>query len=105
MSPSPVRGMLQEASHREQMLENKLATLQRLIQNTQEASDSGWQVGGSTRHWQGQCWLWWGQLNKAWEAMLSHYLMAQTNFLAHTVNLFVIVGEKPIKFIWHCLNH
>ncbi|KAI0222371.1 hypothetical protein LSAT2_026382 [Lamellibrachia satsuma] len=35
---------LQEATHREQMLENKLATLQRLIQNTQEASESGWQA-------------------------------------------------------------
>merc|ERR1711976_186129 len=35
---------LQEALHREQMLENKLATLQRLIENTQEASESGWQA-------------------------------------------------------------
>ena len=35
---------IQEALHREQMLENKLATLQRLVQQTQEASDSGWQV-------------------------------------------------------------
>ncbi|KAK2167269.1 hypothetical protein LSH36_30g03031 [Paralvinella palmiformis] len=35
---------LQEALHREQMLENKLATLQRLVQQTQEASDSGWQA-------------------------------------------------------------
>ena len=34
----------QEALHREQMLENKLATLQRLVENTQEASESGWQV-------------------------------------------------------------
>ena len=34
----------QEALHREQMLENKLATLQRLVANTQEASESGWQV-------------------------------------------------------------
>ena len=36
---------LQEALHREQMLENKLATLQRLVASTQEASESGWQVG------------------------------------------------------------
>ena len=35
---------LQEALHREQLLENKLATLQRLLQNTQEASDTGWQA-------------------------------------------------------------
>ncbi|XP_067854881.1 sarcolemma associated protein a isoform X12 [Heptranchias perlo] len=34
---------LQEALHREQMLEQKLATLQRLLTNTQEASDSSWQ--------------------------------------------------------------
>ncbi|XP_013404760.1 sarcolemmal membrane-associated protein isoform X4 [Lingula anatina] len=35
---------LQEALHREQMLENKLATLQRLVSSTQEASESGWQA-------------------------------------------------------------
>jgi chromosome segregation ATPase len=35
---------LQEALHREQMLENKLATLQRLVANTQEASETGWQA-------------------------------------------------------------
>ncbi|XP_067854877.1 sarcolemma associated protein a isoform X8 [Heptranchias perlo] len=35
---------LQEALHREQMLEQKLATLQRLLTNTQEASDSSWQA-------------------------------------------------------------
>ncbi|XP_064631881.1 sarcolemmal membrane-associated protein-like isoform X11 [Lineus longissimus] len=35
---------LQEALHREQMLENKLATLQRLVSNTQEASETGWQA-------------------------------------------------------------
>ncbi|CAH1783910.1 unnamed protein product [Owenia fusiformis] len=35
---------LQEALHREQMLENKLATLQRLVQGTQEASEQGWQA-------------------------------------------------------------
>lgn len=35
----------QEALHREQMLEQKLATLQRLLANTQEASESSWQVG------------------------------------------------------------
>jgi len=35
---------LQDALHREQMLENKLATLQRLVQGTQEASENGWQV-------------------------------------------------------------
>ncbi|XP_041046984.1 sarcolemma associated protein a isoform X22 [Carcharodon carcharias] len=35
---------LQEALHREQMLEQKLATLQRLLANTQEASDSSWQA-------------------------------------------------------------
>ena len=35
---------LQEALHREQMLETKLAMLQRLLQNTQEASETGWQV-------------------------------------------------------------
>ncbi|XP_064607251.1 sarcolemmal membrane-associated protein-like isoform X3 [Liolophura sinensis] len=35
---------LQEALHREQMLEQKLASLQKLIQNTQEASESGWQA-------------------------------------------------------------
>ncbi|XP_056380416.1 sarcolemmal membrane-associated protein isoform X3 [Hyla sarda] len=35
---------LQEALHREQMLEQKLATLQRLLANTQEASDTSWQA-------------------------------------------------------------
>uniref|UniRef100_A0A4W3JMK4 Sarcolemmal membrane-associated protein n=1 Tax=Callorhinchus milii TaxID=7868 RepID=A0A4W3JMK4_CALMI len=35
---------LQEALHREQMLEQKLATLQRLLANTQEASDCSWQA-------------------------------------------------------------
>uniref|UniRef100_A0A7N8YJZ0 Sarcolemmal membrane-associated protein n=1 Tax=Mastacembelus armatus TaxID=205130 RepID=A0A7N8YJZ0_9TELE len=35
---------LQEALHREQMLEQKLATLQRLLATTQEASESSWQV-------------------------------------------------------------
>lgn len=34
----------QEALHREQMLEQKLATLQRLLAVTQEASDTSWQV-------------------------------------------------------------
>lgn len=38
----------QEALHREQMLEQKLATLQRLLANTQEASESSWQVGSIT---------------------------------------------------------
>ncbi|XP_074692282.1 sarcolemmal membrane-associated protein isoform X27 [Strix aluco] len=35
---------LQEALHREQMLEQKLATLQRLLAVTQEASDTSWQA-------------------------------------------------------------
>ncbi|XP_069062576.1 sarcolemmal membrane-associated protein isoform X2 [Pleurodeles waltl] len=35
---------LQEALHREQMLEQKLATLQRLLASTQDASDSSWQA-------------------------------------------------------------
>ncbi|XP_049632118.1 sarcolemmal membrane-associated protein isoform X3 [Suncus etruscus] len=35
---------LQEALHREQMLEQKLATLQRLLTITQEASDTSWQA-------------------------------------------------------------
>uniref|UniRef100_A0A8C5QY99 Sarcolemmal membrane-associated protein n=1 Tax=Leptobrachium leishanense TaxID=445787 RepID=A0A8C5QY99_9ANUR len=35
---------LQEALHREQMLEQKLATLQRLLANTQEAADTSWQA-------------------------------------------------------------
>eukprot|EP00058_Branchiostoma_floridae_P001135 XP_002586623.1 hypothetical protein BRAFLDRAFT_106105 [Branchiostoma floridae] len=35
---------LQEAAHREQMLENKLATLQRVMAETQEASESSWQA-------------------------------------------------------------
>ncbi|XP_016518190.1 sarcolemma associated protein a isoform X5 [Poecilia formosa] len=35
---------LQEALHREQMLEQKLATLQRLLSTTQEASESSWQA-------------------------------------------------------------
>lgn len=38
------RSLCQEALHREQMLEQKLATLQRLLANTQEASESSWQV-------------------------------------------------------------
>lgn len=37
----------QEALHREQMLEQKLATLQRLLANTQEASESSWQVSST----------------------------------------------------------
>ncbi len=39
--------LCQEALHREQMLEQKLATLQRLLANTQEASESSWQVGNT----------------------------------------------------------
>lgn len=39
---------LQEALHREQMLEQKLATLQRLLASTQEASESSWQVKTSS---------------------------------------------------------
>ncbi|XP_076358603.1 uncharacterized protein LOC143251120 isoform X3 [Tachypleus tridentatus] len=35
---------LQEALHREQILETKLATLQRVVSSSQEASDSGWKV-------------------------------------------------------------
>ncbi|KAM4588429.1 sarcolemma associated protein a isoform 6-T6 [Odontesthes bonariensis] len=35
---------LQEALHREQMLEQKLASLQRLLTNTQKASESSWQA-------------------------------------------------------------
>ena len=35
---------LQEALHREKMLEQKLSTLQKLVQNTQESSEGGWQV-------------------------------------------------------------
>ncbi|XP_037830979.1 sarcolemma associated protein a isoform X7 [Kryptolebias marmoratus] len=35
---------LQEALHREQMLEQKLASLQRLLTTTQEASESSWQA-------------------------------------------------------------
>nr|XP_020466766.1 sarcolemmal membrane-associated protein isoform X8 [Monopterus albus] len=35
---------LQEALHREQMLEQKLATLQRVLVSTQEASESSWQA-------------------------------------------------------------
>uniref|UniRef100_A0A3P9KNK9 Sarcolemmal membrane-associated protein n=1 Tax=Oryzias latipes TaxID=8090 RepID=A0A3P9KNK9_ORYLA len=44
--PSPISRVwfLQEALHREQMLEQKLATLQRLLANTQEASESSWQA-------------------------------------------------------------
>ncbi|XP_061187417.1 sarcolemmal membrane-associated protein-like isoform X4 [Saccostrea echinata] len=35
---------LQEALHREKMLEQKLGTLQQLVDNTQEASENGWQA-------------------------------------------------------------
>ncbi|CAN0185004.1 unnamed protein product [Lampetra planeri] len=35
---------LKEALHREQMLEQKLATLQRILASTQEASESSWQA-------------------------------------------------------------
>ncbi|XP_021363296.1 sarcolemmal membrane-associated protein-like isoform X12 [Mizuhopecten yessoensis] len=35
---------LQEALHREKMLEQKLSTLQQLLENTQEASETGWQA-------------------------------------------------------------
>lgn len=46
ISVSPLSlAVCQEALHREQMLEQKLATLQRLLANTQEASESSWQVG------------------------------------------------------------
>lgn len=41
--------ILQEALHREQMLEQKLATLQRLLATTQEASESSWQVGNTIK--------------------------------------------------------
>ena len=34
----------QEAQHREQMLEQKLATLQRVLASTQEASENSWQA-------------------------------------------------------------
>lgn len=43
--------LCQEALHREQMLEQKLATLQRLLANTQEASESSWQVGNGVVIW------------------------------------------------------
>uniref|UniRef100_UPI00358F5B86 sarcolemmal membrane-associated protein-like n=1 Tax=Myxine glutinosa TaxID=7769 RepID=UPI00358F5B86 len=36
--------LLKEALHREQMLEQKLATLQRLLASTQEASENSWQA-------------------------------------------------------------
>lgn len=36
--------MLQEALHREKMLEQKLGKLQQLVDNTQEASENGWQA-------------------------------------------------------------
>ncbi|KAL3851738.1 hypothetical protein ACJMK2_015453 [Sinanodonta woodiana] len=36
--------LLQEAMHREKMLEQKLNTLQELVQNTQESSEGGWQA-------------------------------------------------------------
>lgn len=42
--------VLQEALHREQMLEQKLATLQRLLASTQEASESSWQVPHTHKH-------------------------------------------------------
>lgn len=50
VSPPSVYSVVpwQEALHREQMLEQKLATLQRLLANTQEASESSWQVGHNT---------------------------------------------------------
>ncbi|XP_023238675.1 sarcolemmal membrane-associated protein-like [Centruroides sculpturatus] len=35
---------LQEALHREQILENKLITLQKVMSSTQEASDNGWKA-------------------------------------------------------------
>ncbi|XP_060080631.1 sarcolemmal membrane-associated protein-like isoform X6 [Ylistrum balloti] len=35
---------LQEALHREKMLEQKLTNLQQLLENTQEASETGWQA-------------------------------------------------------------
>ncbi|KAK7499905.1 hypothetical protein BaRGS_00008753 [Batillaria attramentaria] len=35
---------LQEALHREKMLEQKLSNLQQLVHNTQEAAESGWQA-------------------------------------------------------------
>jgi hypothetical protein len=35
---------LQEALQREQLLENKLATLQRLVESTRQASDRGWKA-------------------------------------------------------------
>lgn len=35
---------LQEALHREKMLEQKLSNLQELVQNTQESSEGGWQA-------------------------------------------------------------
>ena len=35
---------MQEALHREQMLEQKLALLQRVLLNSQDASDKGWQA-------------------------------------------------------------
>lgn len=46
--PTGLVSVWQEALHREQMLEQKLATLQRLLANTQEASESSWQVGTTT---------------------------------------------------------
>lgn len=46
--PTGLVSVRQEALHREQMLEQKLATLQRLLANTQEASESSWQVGTAT---------------------------------------------------------
>nr|CAD7258450.1 unnamed protein product [Timema shepardi] len=44
LSPDPIREKdpLSEALQREQLLENKLATLQRLVETTRQASDLGW---------------------------------------------------------------
>ena len=36
--------VVQEALHREKMLEQKLGSLQQLVHNTQEAAEGGWQV-------------------------------------------------------------
>ena len=42
--------ILQEATHREEVLESKLTALQRQLQSTQEATECNWQVSFSI-HW------------------------------------------------------
>lgn len=79
--------LLQEALHREQMLEQKLATLQRLLASTQEASESSWQVKASSLTALKHC---------------AELLIANMTLLQGVLRLFIVL-EVELDVIYYCL--